>query len=119
LIALRKRHICLGASAYLDLTGKGRKQRSVPLWSRTARILRSWMNELGNDHDIFILPNARDVPLSRDGVGYVLKQAVQKAAANCPDLCGKKVTPHTLRHYSESGTMPTRPVFTRLRQQTA
>jgi integrase/recombinase XerD len=42
-------------------------------------------------------PNARGSTLSRDGV-YILQLAVQRAAATCPSLASKRISPHTLRH---------------------
>ncbi len=31
-----------GTTTYLDLNGKGRKERSVPLWPKTAKVLHQW-----------------------------------------------------------------------------
>jgi integrase/recombinase XerD len=43
-------------------------------------------------------PNATGGPLSRDGVNYILQVAVQRAAAACPSLSSKRISPHILRH---------------------
>lgn len=40
----------------------------------------------------------RGGPLSRDGVDYLLRQAVHRAQAVCPRLIHKKVSPHVVRH---------------------
>ena len=39
--SLRRRHIQIGATSLLEIHGKGRKERHVPLWSRTSRTLKS------------------------------------------------------------------------------
>lgn len=80
------------------LHGKGRKERVVPLWPQTARLLRRWCcsNRIGLEQPIFI--NRSGERLSRDGVALRLSLAVRAATAQCPSLAGRKVTPHTLRH---------------------
>ena len=102
IIALRREQVRLDpAGPSLDLHGKGRKQRVVPLWTETARVLRAWLRELDGQAgaiDNVTFPSARGQPLSRDGVDYLLRQAVIAAATACPSLKAKKVSPHVLRH---------------------
>jgi len=86
------------AGPCLDLHGEGRKQRAVPLWTETARVLRAWFRELGDQGGGFAFPSARGRALSRDGVDYLLRRAVAAAMAACPSLGAKKVSPHVLRH---------------------
>lgn len=89
------------AGPCLELHGKGRKQRVVPLWTETARVLRAWLRELDGQAgaiDSVAFPSARGQQLSRDGVDYLLRQAVAAAATACPSLKAKKVSPHVLRH---------------------
>jgi integrase/recombinase XerD len=95
---LRRQQVCFGASTFLQLTGKGRKERTVPLWPETARVLRVWFEELGDDARQMAFPNARGKALSREGVDYLLKQAVQRAIPTCPSLATKHITPHIIRH---------------------
>jgi integrase len=33
------------STTYLQLHGKGRKERVVPLWAKTGRVLRNWFRE--------------------------------------------------------------------------
>jgi site-specific recombinase XerD len=96
--ALKRDQICFGVSSFIQLTGKGRKERTVPLWSETARVLKAWFEELGDDARSIAFPNARGKPLTREGVDYLLKQAIQRAIPECPSLATKKITPHTVRH---------------------
>ena len=95
---LQRHQVCFGTPTFLQLTGKGRKERTVPLWPQTSRMLQAWFAELGEDGGRTAFPNTRGRPLSRDGVAHLLQRAVHKAAAVCPSLRPKKITPHVLRH---------------------
>jgi integrase/recombinase XerD len=96
--ALKRDQVCFGASTFLQLIGKGRKERSVPLWPGTGQVLKAWFEELGDDAGPIAFPNARGKALSREGVDYLLKQAMQRAIPTCPSLATKNITPHTVRH---------------------
>ena len=95
---LQRQQVCFGPSTLLQLTGKGRKARTVPLWPHTSRTLQAWFAELGEDSGRMAFPNTRRRPLSRDGVAHLLQRATHKAVTECPSLRTKKVTPHVLRH---------------------
>ena len=97
--ALRREQVRLDpAGPCLELYGKGRKQRTVPLWVETARVLRAWFRELGDQGSSVAFLSARGQVLSRDGVDHLLRRVVAAAAAACPSLGAKKVSPHVLRH---------------------
>ena len=96
--ALRHHQVCFEPRTLLQLTGKGRKDRTVPLWPETARVLKGWFEELGHDPKAIAFPNARGKALSREGVDYLLQQAVQRALPSCPSLATKHITPHVIRH---------------------
>ena len=98
LIQLQRCQVTFGVHSLLQLHGKGRKERMVPLWTKTARILQAWFRELEDTKQPLAFPNARGQALSRDGVAYLLQQAVQRAVSHCPSLATKKISPHTLRH---------------------
>lgn len=99
IIALKRRQVNFGATAFLHLLGKGRKERTVPLWSKTARVLQTWFREIASfPGDDFAFPNARGGPLSRYGVGYLIDRASEIASTNCPSLKTKSVSPHLIRH---------------------
>lgn len=65
----------------MQFTGKGRKERAVPLWPTTTQVLRTWFQELESDHRYATaaFPNTRGKALSRHGVDYLLHEAVQSA----------------------------------------
>lgn len=97
-IAIRRSDVSLDAARSVRLLGKGRKQRTVPLWKSTAEQLRSWESRIGPEPNGYLFPNRRGSPLSRSGVEKRLRDAVTEAAERCPSMRGKKVSPHTLRH---------------------
>jgi len=82
----------------VHLQGKGRKEREIPIWPRTARLLRQWCrtNQIAPEGRIFT--SRRGSPLSHDGVAFRLKLAVHKAAINCPSLRGRRITSHRFRN---------------------
>lgn len=95
---LRRRQVGFAASTFLHLQGKGRKERTVPLWPHTSRVLQAWLQEVGPQEDQTVFPKARGTPLSRQGVMYLLQQVVHKAVGTCPSLRTKPVSPHVIRH---------------------
>jgi integrase/recombinase XerD len=66
--ALRRGQVCFGATTFLDLHGKGRKERTVPLWPQTSRVLQAWFREGSASAEQIAFPNARGKPLTRHGV---------------------------------------------------
>ncbi len=95
---LRQHQVHLGESGSVHLQGKGRKERAIPLWARTARILQQWFVEQGHRPDHPVFPNAQGRCLTRHGVAYLLHQVVARAQQTCPSLCHKTISPHVLRH---------------------
>jgi len=99
IIGLRRRQLGLDAShASIQLLGKGRKERVIPLWDETARVLRGWLREIDDTPDAVVFPSARNQPLSRDGADYILRRAVVTATVSCSSLANRSVSPHVLRH---------------------
>ena len=74
----------------------GRKERDIPLWANTARVLKTWFRELEGTSNVLAFPSARGQRLSRNGVDYILKQAV--ARVDCAALKAKCIHPHPVRH---------------------
>lgn len=66
-----------------------------------AQMKRAWLRELDGRAEgagDVAFPSARGHALSRDGVDHLLRRAVATAAAACPSLGAKRVSPHVLRH---------------------
>jgi site-specific recombinase XerD len=97
-IAVRRADVSLDAALSVRLMGKGRKERTVPLWKSTAEQLRAWTARAGMAAESNLFPNRSGGQLSRSGVEKRLKEAVEVASSRCPSLRGKRVSPHTLRH---------------------
>jgi integrase/recombinase XerD len=87
-----------GTTTYLDLNGKGRKERSVPLWPKTAKVLHQWQQRQAGSSAPTIFPSLRGNVLTRDSVNHLLREVVQLAIPACPSLATKRVTPHRIRH---------------------
>lgn len=98
LTALTNTDIELDAGAHLRCHGKGRKERITPLTNETVSVLRVWMAERQGTPDDPLFPSRRGGPLSRDAVSARITHHIQIAAAACPTLSAKNVTPHVLRH---------------------
>ena len=99
IIGLQRRQLSLDAGhASIQLLGKGRKERVIPLWDETARVLRRWLREIDDTPDAVVFPSARNQPLSRDGADYILRRAVVTATVSCSSLANRSVSPHVLRH---------------------
>jgi site-specific recombinase XerD len=86
-------------AACVHLHGKGRKQRSVPLWRSTVRAIRAWLRRNPQfDSDSPLLPNRDGQSMSRWNVIQRLEYSVKVATESCPSLATRKITPHVIRH---------------------
>ncbi|CAE6868869.1 Tyrosine recombinase XerD [Paraburkholderia nemoris] len=99
IIGVRVMDIVLDGAPCVHLRGKGRKQRSVPLWKTTAQEIRAWLRLNPTLHDeAALLPNRDGQAMSRSNVAQRLTLAVNRASAQEPSLLKKHVSPHTVRH---------------------
>jgi len=96
-IGLCRGDITIGPSASVRIHGKGRKDRSVPLWKATTKLMNNWLTEIALGDQTPLFPNRHGHPLSRSGVEDRLDRAVLAATIRCPSLRKKNVSPHTLR----------------------
>ena len=98
LIGMRMSDLTLEPTAWVRIQGKGRKERSVPLWSDTARELKRWLRQYPRMPEQPLFPNRSGTPLTRIGLTERLKLAVQGAAQRFPELAKRRVFPHLVRH---------------------
>lgn len=98
LAGLRIQDVSLDSRTSVRIRGKGRKNRSVPLWRETVKLLRLWLRQLPGLPDSPLLPNARGAPLTRSGVAQRLKLAVKQVESEHPALRSVRISPHTIRH---------------------
>jgi len=86
-----------GPCAQLRLMGKGRKQRSCPLWPETVEALEAYLRrrhpEKQDTEQLFL--NANGQPITRFGIRYVTRKYGAKAL---PSSTAKRVNPHSIRH---------------------
>ena len=90
----------LGRPSLVRLKGKGRKERTCPLWPQTAALLKELLAERQLEprsaEKLFV--NGRGEALTRFGVRYLLSTYIDAAGKICPSLQGKRIHPHSVRH---------------------
>jgi site-specific recombinase XerD len=99
IIGVRVSDVVLGPSSSIRLHGKGRKQRSLPLWKSAAQAVREWLHlnpQLRGD--VPLLPRRDGRAMTRANVSQRLALAVDAAAARYPELKTTRVSPHVVRH---------------------
>lgn len=98
LTGLRCQDVHLGTGAYVQTTGKGRKQRATPLTRETVAVLRGWLQECDGHPDQPLFPTSRGRALSRDAIALLVSKHANTASHSCPTLHSKTISPHVLRH---------------------
>ena len=97
---IKVRDVVLDAgAACVHLHGKGRKQRSVPLWRSTVKAVRAWLRrnpQLEATSPLF--PSRNGQVMTRANVALRLARAVHSASSTFPDLTKRHISPHTIRH---------------------
>ena len=80
IIGVRVGDVVLGPTSSVRLHGKGRKQRSLPLWRTTARAVRDWLHLNPQlQAEAPLLPRHDGRPMTRANVAQRLKLAAQAA----------------------------------------
>ncbi len=83
---------------FISVTGKGDKQRFVPIGETTQKYIHIYVNEIRNHltikkgHEDTLFLNRRGSQLTRAMIFTIIRQLVEKAGIR------KKVSPHTFRH---------------------
>ena len=98
IIAVRTRDVLASDGSQIQLQGKGRKHRVVPLWRHTQRQVRRWIKDNQSSPEAPLLPNRFGQPMSRSGVAWQLRRWLRKAASEVPSLLQRRISPHTFRH---------------------
>lgn len=96
--SLTRQNLTLGKAAYLQVVGKGRKERAVPLCKSVAAVIKTWLNEPRMDGTQILFPSTRGDRLSSDAVQHLLRKHLQQATVTCPSIGKKKISFHSLRH---------------------
>ena len=83
----------------LNLYGKGRKSRTIPLLKQTIKILEKYIKIYNiNSNNSLLFFNNRKEPLTRMGITYIINKYVKKAKKKNSIEFQIKVTPHIFRH---------------------
>ena len=99
IVGVRVADVVLDGAACVHLQGKGRKQRSVPLWKSTVLEVRAWLRLNPQLRGLTpLLPNRDGHAMTRCNAAQRLALAVEFATAKQPSLAGKRISPHTVRH---------------------
>ena len=105
-IGIRVTDVVLDASPSVHLRGKGRKQRTVPLWKSTVVEVRDWLRRNPPlKPDAPLLPNRFGRPMTRANVNQRLNLAVARAAKAHPSLAKRAISPHSVRHSMAMGML--------------
>ncbi|MGP1682590.1 MAG: tyrosine-type recombinase/integrase [Giesbergeria sp.] len=96
---VRVADVVLDGAACVHLHGKGRKQRTVPLWRSTVKAIRAWLRFNPELTAISaLLPNRDGHAMTRTNVTKRLALAVKAASRTHPSLINRRISPHTVRH---------------------
>jgi integrase/recombinase XerD len=90
--------VTLEGSPMVRLHGKGRKDRTVPIWPATAVQIRRWLLRINPAPGGPLFPAASGGPLTRSAITDRLKRATKAAVGKCASLVQRRVSPHTFRH---------------------
>jgi site-specific recombinase XerD len=92
---------------YVDVRvhGKGRRERALTLWKAVGDAIRAWLAVRGEAPAPELFLNAWGKAMTRSGFEHVLAKHVAAAAARCPSLRTKRVSPHVLRHTCALNTL--------------
>jgi integrase/recombinase XerD len=82
----------------LQVFGKGRRQRTIPLWRSSFRMLHRWIRHANLQPGQRIFTNRWGQPLTRSGAAKRLAQAARAAVCQCGSLRDRHVSPHQFRH---------------------
>jgi site-specific recombinase XerD len=97
---LRATHLDLGTEARVRLHGKGDKWRTCPLWTQTANLLQSLLEQnrrrRHSEDAVFLARNG--APLTRFGIYKVVRRHTAKVVKKSADGTARHISPHVLRH---------------------
>jgi integrase/recombinase XerD len=99
IIGVRLADVVLDGAACVHLHGNGRKQRTMPLWRSTVKVVRVWLKFNPNLLPASaLLPNRDGHAMTRTNVAQRLALAVAAATSTIPSLRDRRISPHTIRH---------------------
>ena len=97
-IGINVADVILDGCPNIRLHGKGRKDRTIPIWPATALQIRRWLTQTDRAPGKPLFPTRAGGQLTRSAVADRLRRAVNTAAGSCASLKKRRVSPHTFRH---------------------
>ncbi len=98
LVSLQLSNISLRHPVSIQVCGKGRRERCLPLWKETAIDLRAWLAVRGCVSAPEVFVNAAGSAMTRAGFEYILSKHVRAATEKSRGLKIGAISPHQLRH---------------------
>jgi site-specific recombinase XerD len=100
LIDLTAAHLNFASgSPYVELRGKGRKLRRIPIANEVADILDEYIKAYhGNSTQNVLFSNSQKKKLTRTGVQYIVSKYISLGKQQFPELFLQKITNHSFRH---------------------
>lgn len=88
----------LDSSGEVKCTGKGRKERIIPISPQVVKMLSQWSKEIDNTENAYVFPTKEGNRMSSDNFQRIMKKYYNLAIKKVPSLKNKKISPHILRH---------------------
>ncbi|MEF9876753.1 MAG: tyrosine-type recombinase/integrase [Gordonibacter sp.] len=82
----------------VKIFGKGRKERTLPLWEEVVTETKEYLARNGIRRDEYLFAGRNVEHLTRSGVRSRIESLVAKATLKHPSLAQKKISPHVFRH---------------------
>lgn len=100
IVGLQTADLHLTAPCSILFRGKGRKERTCPIWPETAGLLQKLLERQDSAPSPMapVFLNDRGARLTRFGIRLILSKYVAKAASQRPSLKRKRLHPHSIRH---------------------
>lgn len=98
LVSLPLANVSLRHPISIQVCGKGRRERCLPLWKEAGVDLRAWLAVRGLTFAPEVFVNASGGAMTRAGFEYILAKYAKMAGKQCPQLRGRSISPHQLRH---------------------
>ena len=87
-----------GGRHVVRILGKGRKERTLPMWPEVARELAAFAEERRLEEGDFVFAGRNVEHMTRSGARSRIDAVARRAAEAHPQLAGKRITAHVFRH---------------------
>ncbi len=100
IVDIKLNDLRIDAACQVKLTGKGQKERVIPLWQDTIDVIKVYITKRRpkQDGEEHLFLNDKGKNITRFGIRYLIEKYTDKAIKKQPSLKQKKISPHTFRH---------------------